>query len=702
MRWNDLITVRLLGICLTTLFLVVGKSVGWAREVIDPHQLRDQNLFVSGLEPAWALNFWPEDQPFPARIDGAGPVEYIHVSEQQNISTAEKFSRFIFRARNLSGVQAGSQVEIKFDPEFQKLTVHRLDVIREGKRISQLHTALWRVIQREDSLADNIFSGDSTALCFVSDLRPGDILDYSYTLRGANPVFSGRWYDFLSIGWAEPVAHLIYRVLVPPGRKLFHKTIGRAPPLRFTEKILEDGMGELRWEGDDLSANFLEGDEPSWYCSFPVLQLSETDSWEEVADWGAALYTVNNPDPALDELARQLASRVPSKDQSPDVGGVVNAIVNFVQNEIRYQAFHNGVFAFQPVSPSQVARFRYGDCKDKSRLLVDLLSRNGIKAHAAFVSTKMGPLLNDFLPSPLAFDHVIVRINDVSAGSAWIDPTINDQGGFWNQRAINVSGFALELQRGVKDLSSVSPPLGAFARIHTTLKFSSSAVGDPVLMERREDYFGIEADGARARIAASNEMVWERVMLRDVWEDYPQAVSIGPIKVEDDRRANCFTIKTFYRIPDFWKTSKDGRTTYCDLYAHEISETLPRINAVQRRGPLELGRPREVRQTIIISLPEEWEVEPASHEVVLPELEYHSHVNPVGNSLTLEYSVKFHKPHAPEKRAAKLATALKEIREDLGFQLTKEYSPLVGALRSALRSVAEVANEATTNSQSAQ
>ena len=54
-----------------------------------------------------------------------------------------------------------------------------------------------RVIQPEAGLDEQIYSGQLTAVVFLRDLRPGDTLDYAYSLEGPNPILAGAYDDTL-------------------------------------------------------------------------------------------------------------------------------------------------------------------------------------------------------------------------------------------------------------------------------------------------------------------------------------------------------------------------------------------------------------------------------------------------------------------------------------------------------------------------
>ena len=68
-------------------------------------------------------------------------------------------------------------IEIEFDPAYQSLVLHRVDVIRNTNRLHQLTPGRVRVIQREQELMFDIYDGRLSAVLLIDDLRVGDIVD---------------------------------------------------------------------------------------------------------------------------------------------------------------------------------------------------------------------------------------------------------------------------------------------------------------------------------------------------------------------------------------------------------------------------------------------------------------------------------------------------------------------------------------------
>ena len=82
------------------------------------------------------------------------------------------------------------------------------------------------VLQRERELNQYLFSGGQTAMLVLEDVRAGDILDYAYSIRGANPVGSGKFSHLVTVREHEPADRLTTRLLWPKERHLYVKKKG--------------------------------------------------------------------------------------------------------------------------------------------------------------------------------------------------------------------------------------------------------------------------------------------------------------------------------------------------------------------------------------------------------------------------------------------------------------------------------------------
>ncbi|MCB1056916.1 MAG: transglutaminase domain-containing protein [Acidobacteria bacterium] len=179
-------------------------------------------------------------------------------------------------------------------------------------------------------------------------------------------------------------------------------------------------------------------------------------TWPAVGRWydGFAPMT---PEPAPE--IRTLAARLTAGAATPRAK--VEALTRHVQERVRYEAVQIGEGGWRPSPPVEVVGRGWGDCKDKSRLLLDLLRAAGIEGHMALLRAGFGEAVAEDLPSPFQFNHAIVAVpaeaagalatDPVANGLLWIDPTATRGGVGWllptsqDRMALVVDGGASRL-----------------------------------------------------------------------------------------------------------------------------------------------------------------------------------------------------------------------------------------------------------------
>ena len=83
-------------------------------------------------------------------------------------------------------------------------------------------------------------------------------------------------------------------------------------------------------------------------------------------------------------------------------------IVERLHREVRYTGVEFGDARLIPEFPAETLRRRFGDCKDKSTLLVAALRASGIEAYLALLSAGDDQDVSPDLPGLGMFDHAIV------------------------------------------------------------------------------------------------------------------------------------------------------------------------------------------------------------------------------------------------------------------------------------------------------
>lgn len=149
---------------------------------------------------------------------------------------------------------------------------------------------------------------------------------------------------------------------------------------------------------------------------------------EEGAKWlindGKKIYSIEKSENVLgvydDIIAQKINELTANKETEEEK---IKAIYEFVASEIRYVAIELGQSAYQPNTPVDVLTYRYGDCKDKSTLLVAMIRQLGIEAYQALLSPSPGKSVNLAIPSVAQFSHVIVVVPLEEGQYVWLDST---------------------------------------------------------------------------------------------------------------------------------------------------------------------------------------------------------------------------------------------------------------------------------------
>jgi transglutaminase-like putative cysteine protease len=534
---------------------------------------------------------WVNELPLPAAgtLPESGVTSgrvYVLIDHQVRIGAqAVEYERRVWIPTSLEGVQAASEIKIPFEPTYQRLVIHHVRLLRHGRDVFSFSPADVRIIQQETDLDQRIYTGELTAVVFLRDLRPGDTLDYAYSLEGANPILAGEFADVLPMAYRPPVRVLRHVVNAPVGTVLHvtprHSAI--APRIATA-----DSWTSYTWEAHDVAGYLSDADEPGWFAPRPRVEVGTFDSWGSIARWATKLFeTQIHRSVALDEIADRWRTSPGGKSAR------ANAATRFVQDEVRYLGVELGPNSHQPHPPDQVLRQRFGDCKDKAVLLVALLRDLGIDAAPALVNTTRRRGLDEVQPSPFAFDHAIVRAQ-VEGHVVWIDATESSKGGRIEQWDAPPFERALVLSPGVDGLVPIPAMAGGEPLVELSETYTIGTAGSPSRLDVVTIYRRGEADSMRQDLATRSAQGLAKDYLDFYATRNAGIKAIRPPVSRDDREHNVVTVTESYELTDFWKNGKR------ELFGWLIRDKLPEAAASTRTAPLAVPHPIRVAHRIVV------------------------------------------------------------------------------------------------------
>ena len=184
-------------------------------------QVQDGTFSIGDAPPAWveAVALPPADTSHPLVLRLADtqflvadvPVTYTHHALTIN------------DASTLSDL---SQLPIDFIPEYQKLQIHSIRILRGSDALDRTKSASVRFLQRDLGLEKGMYSDVVTTSVLIDDLRVGDTLEYSFSISGQNPVFNGKYVEQAAWDLSYPISRRRVALSYPAGRSINWRLVG--------------------------------------------------------------------------------------------------------------------------------------------------------------------------------------------------------------------------------------------------------------------------------------------------------------------------------------------------------------------------------------------------------------------------------------------------------------------------------------------
>lgn len=295
----------------------------------------------------------------------------------------------------------------------------------QGKRVDLLKR---RDLRKETSVGFGLHSSSSAMIADLPTLSIGDRVSIS-VIRRLTPLYLADWEPILVNARQD---NLSIRI-TGGGASLRWKLRNADDLVEVVES--EDG---IHFQGRDLPRREVSDGSGDLLSVGPALVYAwdTAEQWPEVGEWyqeltsqlGAA--TVNS---------RHLAETLTKDLENPREKML--ALADYARLKIRYEAVEIGAGGWIPTPADEVLARGWGDCKDKSQFLKELLAVIGIKAHLVLIHNGREAMIDPNFPSTLGFNHCIVAVetdgfqvsptDSVVDGLMFFDPTFDRGASEW-------------------------------------------------------------------------------------------------------------------------------------------------------------------------------------------------------------------------------------------------------------------------------
>lgn len=229
------------------------------------------------------------------------------------------------------------------------------------------------------------------------------IIEYAFETKNLKPVLSFDYFNVFLCQNLYPMEEDVMEIVLPANIELKYKKFNTA----LTPEIIIDGNKKKYIFINTKQKEIIpESRMPSLLDrnTFPQLSVWTLNSWDVISKWYIDLFKEQmKSDSELNDYTKQLIAGKNTDEEK------INAIFNFVSQNIRYIAVLLGPHTHKPHQANEIFRKRYGDCKDKTVLLLTMLKIAGIEGMPALVPAN-SKYFDDSIPSFSAFNHVIAVV----------------------------------------------------------------------------------------------------------------------------------------------------------------------------------------------------------------------------------------------------------------------------------------------------
>jgi transglutaminase-like putative cysteine protease/tetratricopeptide (TPR) repeat protein len=313
-------------------------------------------------------------------------------------------TRLIYKVFSSKAADAGwDSLSASYSPWYQQTPTLRARVITPDGQQHDLDQKTITDAPHADESQD-IYSDRRYVRAPLPAIAEGSIVEQLITSADQSALFAAGTWRRIYVGGTVPVRKTMFSIEWPEDLPLKWK-VDLLPNI-VPQKSSANGRSRLTLEvGPQNEWPEKEPFQSPQALFPPSLTFTTVPSWEAAAKSYLELFESKL---ANSDLKRFVQKAIAGKK---DRTAIIQALISLLHKEVRYTGVEFGEAAIVPRTPAETLQRKYGDCKDKSALLVAMLRAAGIAAHPALLDSS--PYYEDVsedMPGMDLFDHEIVFI----------------------------------------------------------------------------------------------------------------------------------------------------------------------------------------------------------------------------------------------------------------------------------------------------
>ena len=495
------------------------------------------------------------------------------------------------------GIQRYGDIAIPYQPTAQNIGINIARTITPDGTILQPPAEAFNDVTPPGLLSRNLYSDAMWKVISMVGLAPGVCIEYQVTLEDKVPggeTWITGGYNFQA---TEATLETNYALQMPKAWHLQWEIANEPDPQDPVVSYTENDTVIYIWKYGETPALTLEEGMPHINDIVPRLRYSSIEDWNSVYTWYKDLakgrYT---PNTNIEAKVQQLTSDLTTE------AAKIRAIYHFVATNIRYVGIELGQSAYQPSHATEVFQMQYGDCKDKTTLLISMLDLVGIKAYPVLVSVAPHERVDTTLPLLSQFNHMVAAIPTSPNAYIWLDPTsATCSYGDFPYTTQGRTGFLIADTHGKFVEIPIYPSASNRLVSATELTLDSDGNAQGTLYVQTSGQYNLNTRWAYQQIHPN---ALKTTLATELSQQFP-GIQVTWSDISDLSDLNLpVTINLGFHVKNYgtWV----GNDMLLPLPIDEFADYAETFASEQRTYSLDLGYPMQIEKAIRIQIPDGW------------------------------------------------------------------------------------------------
>ncbi len=497
----------------------------------------------------------------------------------------------------------------------------------------------------------------------IPPVKVGDLLDVEYRSDDTRAGVFGEYFGTRHEFYADVFDGLLPArrselVVIAPADQPVYASVRRGEGLEHSVATDDKGLTVMRWVATGLPRPPTQSAMPGRSELAPVVDVTTFKDWDAFATWWWAFIEKEfDTTPAMRDKVAELTAGMTSEKEK------VAAIARFVGQEIRYNSWPFGTHGYEPFNASTIFERRFGDCKDKSILMKQMLAQVGVDAVPVLINAEHSRADEPLSSAMIGlFNHCITYVTPTADrpgyyldGTADRNPVdylrADDQGA----RVLHVTSKGAEIH----DIPYAPPDQNTLRRRYV-VTLAPDGTGEVTLKDESNGYFAVML---RYRFGGEKG---------DIEKNLSQMLS-GPFGKVDIRQVATSdleditapaTLDATFSARNLWTPEGGGRTLrlgFDDLGLENVAAE----SEAERAFDLVLDRPFAQDTTVLWKLPAGARVGrlPSDVDVDLPGLlRYSLQVRAVDGGVAVHRRLELQQRRISRADYGSFRTALRDVQ----------------------------------------